>query len=417
MTLTSTNTRLAQELDRVRRRTLGLVDAVSEADQMRQHSPLMSPLVWDLAHVGNYEEQWLQRALGGPPAEHPEYDGLYDAFRHPRADRPTLPLLGPQEARRYVAGIRERVLEILEQIDLDGSDDPLRRGAFVYGMVLQHEHQHDETILATRQLMGAGAPAIDGTSPAPAARAELPDEVELPGGTFTFGSDDPWAYDNERPPHEVTVRPIAIDTAPVTNDRYAEFVADGGYDERRWWSDEGWAWRTESGSRAPQFWRSGSTGWEVLRFGTWRPLLGAEPVQHVCWHEAEAFARWAGKRLPTEVEWEYAATGASRGEANLGQRHDGPAEVGAYPEGVSAFGVHQLFGDVWEWTASDFLPHPGFVAFPYREYSEVFWGPTYKVLRGGSWATDAVAMRASFRNWDLPIRRQIFAGFRCARDG
>ena len=427
--------RISWALDRARRRTLGLVDALSEADQCRQQSPLMSPLVWDLAHVGNYEEIWLQRALGGPPPIHPEYDDLYDAFRHPRAERPSLPLLGPTDAREYIAGVRRRALDVLGSVTFDGGERLLDRG-FVYGMVIQHEQQHAETMLATRQLMGDRATPPAGTSPAPAGPgAVLPEEVSIEGGRIVIGTDlDPWAYDNERPAHAVDVAPFRMDTTPVTNARYLEFIESGGYDEPHWWSPEGWAWCREAGLVAPQFWeRSVDDTWSVLRFGRRLPVAADEPVQHVCWYEADAYARWAGKRLPTEAEWECAAAwdpveGAGRpypwgaaeptaGRANLGQRHAGPAAVGSYPEGASAAGCHQMIGDVWEWTASDFRPYPGFEPFPYREYSEVFWGHDHKVLRGGSWATDGVAARTTFRNWDFPIRRQIFAGFRCATDG
>lgn len=439
--LTPTRESIADALAATRRRTLALVDALDPDEQRRQQSPLMSPVVWDLAHVGNYEEIWLQRALGGPPAERPELDDLYDAFRHPRADRPALPLLGPDEARRYVAGVRRRVLDRLDSLEGDDpfgpAGDPLLADAFVYGMVLQHEHQHDETILATRQLMGDRAvPPVD-TTPAPRRRtraaADLTAQVVVPGGAVVLGTDAvPWAYDNERPAHLAEIAPFLIDVAPVTNGAYLAFVGDGGYDDERWWSSAGWDWRHEAGLEAPQYWeRSGGT-WTVLRFGERLALDPDEPVQHVCWYEADAYARWAGRRLPTEAEWECAAgwapeTNTARrfpwgdaeptaAHANLGQRHRGPAAVGAYPDGVSAVGCHQMVGDVWEWTASDFTPYAGFVAFPYREYSEVFWGSEYKVLRGGSWATDPSAVRTTFRNWDLPIRRQIFAGFRCAAD-
>jgi iron(II)-dependent oxidoreductase len=423
---------VATELDAVRARTLELVD-LTEEEQRRQHSALMSPLVWDLAHVGNYEELWLAREVGGRAAIDPTLDPLYDAFRHPRPDRPALPLLGPAEARSYLAEVRGRVLDVLDTVDLD-SGMPLLQGAFAFGMVIQHEHQHDETMLATRQLMLDGGRPPSGVTAPPRIEAPYdgPSEVLIPGATFSMGSDlEAWAYDNERPAHEVTVAPFHLDAVPVTCGAYATFVADGGYDQRRWWSDAGWAWRVEAALGQPEFWERDGDGWTVLRFGVRTPPAADEPVAHVCWYEADAYARWAGKRLPTEAEWELAASRGPDGRkcrwpwgdappdgtrANLGSRHDRPAPVGSYPAGANHLGVHQLIGDVWEWTSSDFTPYPGFRSFPYREYSEVFFGPEFKVLRGGSWATSPLAVRSTFRNWDYPIRRQIFAGFRCARD-
>ncbi len=242
----------------------------------------------------------------------------------------------------------------------------------------------------------------------------------------------PWALDNERPAHTEDVPAFRIDAFPVTNGAYQEFIADGGYDDRRWWHPMGWQHRQEAGISAPLFWQREGSAWFRRRFGRLEPVPAAEPVMHVCWYEADAYARWAGKRLPTEREWEKAArhdpsTRRDRlypwGDedptpelANLGQRHLQPAAIGAYPAGASPLGVQQLIGDVWEWTSSDFTPYPGFSAWPYKEYSEVFFGPDYKVLRGGSFAADRVASRGTFRNWDYPIRRQIFSGFRCARD-
>ena len=414
-------TLVAAELGAARRRSLAILDPLDDDDLSRQHSRLMSPLVWDLAHVANYEELWLLRAAAAHPGVRRDVDHLYDAFRHPRANR-------------LAARVRDEVLAVLDRTELDPSVALLDR-AFVYGMVIQHEHQHDETMLATRQLMGEAAAPLDVLLP-PATGAPagaLPAEVAVDGGTYVLGTDlEPWAYDNERPAHEVTVGPFRIDTTPVTNERYAEFLAAGGYDDPRWWTPDGWVWRMEAGLEHPEFWRrEGDGAWSVLRFGRRLDLPPTEPVQHVCWYEADACARWMGKRLPTEVEWEVAATtgpgGAKRwwpwGEAaatpahaNLGQRHDGPSPVGAYPEGASGWGCHQMMGDVWEWTSSDFAAYPGFAPFPYREYSEVFFGSDHKVLRGGSWATAPSAVRGTFRNWDLPVRRQIFSGFRCARD-
>jgi len=415
-----------------RRRSLSLLEPVAEPDLRRQHSPLMSPLVWDLAHVGNYEDQWLVRGLGGAGVG-PAYDDVYDAFRPPPPPPPARPLLGPAEARAYIASVRQRALDQLEKVDLGPDTDPLTAGAFVYGMVLQHEHQHDETMLATLQMMeGEGYRPL--SPPPPPGRPAAAEEVLVEGGPFTMGtSTHPWAYDNEGPAHVVDLGPYWIDVAPVSNRSWAEFVEAGGYHQSRWWSAEGWAHRQAAGLEHPQYWtRQGPTSWSRCRFGWHEDLPADQPVQHVGWYEAEAYAAWRGKRLPTEAEWEKAAafdpaTGRSRprpwGEqepspalANLGQRHFGPAPIGAYPAGASALGCGQMLGDVWEWTASDFTAYPGTRAFPYREYSKVFYGSGYKVLRGGSWATDPTAARTTFRNWDHAVRRQIFCGVRCARD-
>jgi iron(II)-dependent oxidoreductase len=242
--------------------------------------------------------------------------------------------------------------------------------------------------------------------------------VLIEAGPFTMGtSTDPWAYDNERPAHQVHVSSYSIDTVPVSNAAYLAFVEAGGYDDERLWTEGGWRWRCESGKRAPAFWFRDGGRWLRRRFGAVEDLPLEQPVQHVCWFEADAYARWAGRRLPTEAEWEKAAQGADKTHANLGQTRYQPTAVGSFPDGASRYGVHQLLGDVWEWTSSDFNGHPGFCTFPYKEYSEVFFGHDYKVLKGGSWATDPLACRITFRNWDYPIRRQIFAGFRTAKDG
>ncbi|PWV77268.1 iron(II)-dependent oxidoreductase [Prauserella marina] len=420
----------AHALERARKRSGTLTDAVDDADLVTQHSKLMSPLVWDLAHIGSQEELWLVRDVGGRQPLRPDIDDLYDAFQHARADRPALPLLGPGEARAYVREVRAKAFDVLSQAPLEGG--ALTDTAFAFGMIAQHEQQHDETMLATHQLR-KGDPVLHAPSPPPRRVGAVPAEIVVPGGSFLMGTSvEPWALDNERPAHPVFVDAFAIDTFPVTNGQFAAFADAGGYQQPRWWSEQGWAYRTEHDITAPRFWRREQDAWWRTRFGRYERVPEAEPVVHVSFHEARAYAAWARKRLPTEAEWEKAArydphTGRSLrypwgdGEptaehANLGQRHLRPAEVGAYPRGVSPLGVHQLIGDVWEWTSSDFAGYPGFTAFPYREYSEVFFGPGHKVLRGGSFGTDAVAIRGTFRNWDYPVRRQIFAGFRCARD-
>ncbi|WP_052866712.1 ergothioneine biosynthesis protein EgtB [Streptomyces niger] len=422
--------RAASALLAARARTHTLTTCVDEPDLTAQHSPLMSPLVWDLAHIGNQEEQWLMRAVGGLEALRPEIDSVYDAFEHPRAERPSLPLLPPAEAHSYVAEVRGRVLDVLEKTPLRG--DRLVEQAFAFGMVAQHEQQHDETMLITHQLR-RGPAALTAPPPPDTSGGVVEAEVLVPAGHFTMGtSSEPWALDNERPAHHRLLPAFHIDTVPVSNAAYLRFVEDGGYREPRWWAPEGWRMVCENNLKAPLFWRHEGGEWLTRRFGVTEPVAPEEPVLHVSWYEADAYARWAGRRLPSEAEWEKAArwdprTGRSRRypwgnddprpeHANLGQRHLRPAPVGSYPEGRSPLGVRQLIGDVWEWTSGDFLPYPGFQAFPYPEYSEVFFGGAYKVLRGGSFAVDPVACRGTFRNWDHPVRRQIFAGFRTARD-
>jgi iron(II)-dependent oxidoreductase len=423
---------VADELERSRTRSLGLTTSVlEEPELLAQHSRLMSPLVWDLAHIGNYEELWLLREAAGVEAMRPELDDIYDAFEHPRATRPQLPLLRPAEAGDYIGLVRRKVLDALDGLRLTGGG--LLGAGFVFGMVLQHEHQHDETMLSTHQLR-RGDPVFPATDADPAPVALIRSaEVLVPGGPFTMGtSTDSWAYDNERPAHRVDVATYLIDTVPVSNAAYRGFVEAGGYDDERLWTPDGWRWRCASGKRAPAFWLREGGSWLRRRFGRVEPLPDDEPVQHVCWFEADAYARWAGRRLPTEAEWEKAAswdavTGTksrfpwgddapTAARANLGQVRLRPTAAGSFPAGASPTGVLQMVGDVWEWTSTDFTGYPGFWSYPYKEYSEVFFDQGYKVLRGGCWATDPLVCRTTFRNWDHPIRRQIFAGFRTARD-
>jgi iron(II)-dependent oxidoreductase len=333
--------------------------------------------------------------------------------------------------------IRGRVLGRLAATDFD-PDHPLLHDGFVYNMVLQHEYQHNETILQTLQLkQGAPYSPMARLTPPPAPPAGMLGEqggmVRFPGGVAEIGTDDrSAAYDNERPRHAIEVAPFWIDVHSVTNRDFLLFIAAGGYEIPGYWSAEGWQWRQASGAVAPKYWSLVDGTWTTRVMDREGPVDPAHPVCHVSWYEADAFARFAGKRLPTEIEWEVAAswdpdararrtypwgeTPPDRTLANLDQLAFGTAPVGAYPLNASPIGCKGMIGDVWEWTSSEFGPWPGFQSFPYKEYSEVFFGADYKVLRGGSWATRPGAVRNSFRNWDYPIRRQIFSGFRCARD-
>jgi gamma-glutamyl hercynylcysteine S-oxide synthase len=357
-------------LGEARRCTLELLEPLDDEQLNRVYSPILSPLAWDLGHIANFEELWLVQTIGGREPLHGELGRFYDAIENPRKTRGELPILRDTELRAYLADVRERTLEVLEEVDVDeGAEDPLLRDGFVYEMLLAHEHQHNETMLQLLQMVESYEPVradlLRGPEPLPPG----PETVAVEGGEHWIGAGgEEFAYDNERRRHAVELAPFEIDRTPVDNGAYLRFIE-------------------ETGAEPPMYWqRDGEGGWVRAAMGRTEPVDPGQPVTHVSWEEADAFARWAGKRLPTEQEWEAARP-----------------RLGAV-------------GRVWEWTSSHFLAYPGFEAFPYREYSEVFFGDTYRVLRGASWATHLSVIRPSFRNWDLPVRRQIFSGLRCARD-
>jgi iron(II)-dependent oxidoreductase len=361
---------IAERLAEARQRTLELIEPLDDEQLNRVYSPILSPLAWDLGHIANFEELWLVQTIGGREPLRGELGRFYDAIENPRRKRGELPILRDAELRAYLEEVRERTLEVLEEVGLgEDAGDPLLQGGFVYEMLIAHEQQHNETMLQLLQMAeGYESVGIDlGPTTVPASVG--PEMVAVEGGEHAVGAPgNGFAYDNERPRHAVAISPFEIDRAPATNGAYIRFIE-------------------ETGAEPPLYWQSdGAGGWLRTAMGRTEPVDPTGPVIHVSWHEADAFARWAGKRLPSEHEWE-AASAALQG-----------------------------LGEVWEWTSSDFLSYPGFEAFPYREYSEPFFGNEYKVLRGGSWATAPNVIRPSFRNWDLPQRRQIFAGIRCARD-
>jgi iron(II)-dependent oxidoreductase len=395
----STKEEIATRLAEARERTLLLLEPLDDEQLNRVYSPILSPLAWDLGHIANFEELWLVQTIGGHEPLHGDLGRFYDAIENPRTTRGQLPILRDAELRSYLEEVRERTLEVLDEVDLDGADDPLQHDGFAYEMLIAHEHQHNETMLQLLQMVERYVPSKIDPGAAIEPVAEGPEMVRVEGGEHEIGAGQAgFAYDNERPRHPVELQPFWIDRTPVTNGQYAEFV-------------EG------TGTEPPMYWeRDGEGGWVRSAMGRSEPLAPEQPVIHVSWHEADAFARWAGKRLPTEQEWEAACAGADLERANLDQLAFGTVPAGAYADGASDCGAVQMLGDVWEWTASEFRAYPGFEAFPYPEYSQVFFGEQYKVLRGGAWATRRNVVRPSFRNWDLPERRQIFAGLRCAKD-
>jgi iron(II)-dependent oxidoreductase len=361
---------IAERLAEARERTLELIEPLDDEQLNRVYSSLLSPLAWDLGHIANFEELWLVRTVGEREPLRGDLGRFYDAIENPRRTRGELPILRDAELRSYLADVRERTLEVLDGVDLgEDAEDPLLRGGFVYEMLLAHEHQHNETMLQLLQMVDGYEPLRDPFGPTPPA-ADGREPIAIQAGEHEIGApplERGFSYDNERGRHTVELAAYEIDRLPVSNGEYTRFLE-------------------ETDTEPPLYWEREGGGWVRTAIGRRRPIDPEEPVVHVSGHEADAFARWAGKRLPTEQEWE-----------------------AAYPdlEGV---------GEAWEWTSSHFLAYPGFEAFPYPEYSEVFFGDEYRVLRGGSWATHPSVMRPSFRNWDLPKRRQIFAGIRCARD-
>jgi iron(II)-dependent oxidoreductase len=384
-------------LEEARARTLQLIEPLSDQQLNHVYSSILSPLAWDLGHIANFEELWLVQTVGRREPLRGDLARLYDAIENPRSVRGRLPILRGEELRRYLLEVRERTFEVLDVVDLKSAREPLLAGGFVYELLIAHEHQHNETMLQLIQMIDGYEPVV--IEPPQDSGSAGPEMVRFEGGEVEIGAaPSGFAYDNERPRRTVTLAPFWIDRTPVTNRAYAKFLADTGAEPPLYWEPDG------------------EGGWVRTAMGRIEPVDPDLPVVHVSWHQADAFARWAGKRLPTELEWEAAAQGADRERANLDQLAFGCAEAGAFADAPSDCGALQMLGDVWEWTASAFAPYPGFRPFPYREYSEAFFGDAYKVLRGGSWATRRNVIRTSFRNWDFPERRQIFAGLRCAKD-
>ena len=336
---------LAAELTRTRARSAALTDAIDDRELVCQHSRIMSPLVWDFAHIGNQEELWLVRDVGGRDPVRADIDELYDAFKHPRPNRPALPLLDPTETRRYLTEVRSKVLDVLDRAPLEGRR--LVEHGFAFGMIVQHEQQHDETMLATHQLR-AGPAALHATPPQPQRSLHLPGEVLMPAGEFIMGtSAEPWSLDNERPAHRARTNAYWLDTVPVTNGDYQRFLAEGGYDNPRWWSERGWAHRCEAALDGPEFWFLDRGSWWRNRFGVIEPVPPDEPVVHVCFFRGPGLCRpgpasacplkWSGRRPPDSIR-PPAGPAAFRGvmriplpaHANLGQRHLQPAADGQF---------------------------------------------------------------------------------------
>jgi gamma-glutamyl hercynylcysteine S-oxide synthase len=418
---------LRQRLDDVRRGTHQLLALVDEDAFRTQPDPDFSPIGWHAGHIATFEAYWLLGQCKGDPPLSAEYKRFFSPTETAKPNRRHLP---PRAAiMEYIDAVRRRVLRYLEQTPAHSDHHLLRDGRIIRN-ILQHECQHTETMTIVLHMQER---ARSGAAPLTGAEAAPTDMVHVASGPFPMGSDPhgDW-YDNEVPAHDIFVEAFLIDVHPVTNVQFARFIADGGYNTPRWWSDEGWAWRTLGGVSAPQYWRREHGGWLAAGFFGDGTLAADAPVMGVSWYEADAYARWRGRRLPTEAEWEKAAGwdcvrgqalpyawGAARPDAsrcNFERRFGMTTPVGQFATARSPSGCVDMNGNVWEWTASPFAPYPRFEPYPYAGYSLPYFDGQHRVLRGGSWATRGTIVRNTFRNWYLPSMRRIFAGFRCAQD-
>jgi iron(II)-dependent oxidoreductase len=446
---------LVRLLKDARNRTLDLIADLSDEQMIGPRLAIVNPPLWEIGHVAWTEEFWALRRLRGQKPLLEGADALYNSTDVAHDTRWALLLPSREQTLSYMEAVLDRVAESLAE------REPSPEEIYFYLLVLFHEDMHDEALAYTRQTLSYAPPKFN-----PAAhgrdgeqRSAPLGDAEIPGGTFLLGAtpDFPFVFDNEKWAHPVDMKSFRIARAAVTNREFAAFVDDGGYRRRDFWSAEGWRWLQTGGSPAldrsfskffktdqeygsssaekiehPVYWQKESNGrWLQRVFDRFVPLKENLPVMHVNWYEADAYCKWAGRRLPTEAEWEMAASaelnrtqrkrnfpwGAEAptpARANLDGRALGLLDTAALPEGDSAFGCRQMIGNVWEWTASDFLPYPGFLVDPYKEYSQPWFG-THKVLRGGCWATRARLIRNTWRNFYTPDRRDVWAGFRtCA---
>lgn len=407
-------------------RSVQLVADLDDEQMVGPMLPTVNPLIWEIGHLAWFQEKFVLRDACGHDPILSFADSIYDSGAIPHDTRWRLVLPSRQETLAYMRTVAERVAE---QVARGDATDVVRHFA---RYTVHHYDVHTEALTYTRQGLGYPAAELPGLTDVqvPEGAGALPGDVEVGGGQFLLGAwrSDPFVYDNEKWAHEVEVAPFAIARAPVTQQEFAGFVEAGGYTDPRWWSDGG-AWLASTSATHPLYWRGGSGGgWQRRHFDGWVDLEPDFPVSHVCWWEADAYCRWAGRRLPTEAEWEFAATGGARSKstypwgeeaadakkAATDWRGLGPADVASCEDGDSPVGCRHMIGNVWEWTSSDFGAFPNFERDSYAENSEQFFG-SRKVLRGGSWATRGRFMRSTMRNYFPPDRRDVLGGFRtCA---
>lgn len=396
---------LLANLHDARRRTRELVDDLRDDQLHVPYDEGVNPLLWEIGHIAYFAEFWTLRHLHGAQPMIAGADAFYDSAKVEHESRWALPLPDRAQTLEFLDRELEAVSGLLERGD---AADPER--AYFYNLALYHEDMHGEALVYTRQTAGYAQPRAKHP---PAASGALEGDAVVPAGRYVIGASpaDGFVFDNEKWAHTVELPRFRISRAPVTNAEFTAFVEDRGYSTRAYWSEDGWIWREAAAAQHPLYWRRGSNGWERRHFDRWQPLRPNEPVCHVNAFEAEAFCAWAGRRLPSEAEWEVAASESSGG--NLDGALGDCCDVGCFEEGESRYGARQMLGNVWEWTSSAFAPYPGFAADPYKEYSEPWFG-THRVLKGGAWSTRARLVSPRWRNFYRPYRRDVITGFRTA---
>lgn len=420
---------LRRSLETVRERTLWLLSQVPEEFLKRRVHEFYSPIGWHFGHVGRTEEYWVVSKAFQKPVLDDHLSFLFaDLPDNPKDNRVHMP--DREEVINYLQRTRASVLACLEEADLE-SDNPYFKEGYAWDFAIQHECQHQETIAEMLALIHKQQPEEPNFDWPVWATSLKPEFIAVPGGTFQMGSDALCGYDNEKAAHPATVESFQLAKHPVTAYEWSQFIADQGYERLELWTTEGWEWRQQENATMPEYWVEHDGHYAMIGSQGLRPIHPDEPANCLSWYEADAYCRWSGLRMPTEAEWEYAAchkptTNQSRtfpwgndlangAQAQFGQKHWNPGQVGQHPAGASPNGIEDMAGGVWEWTSTPFLPYPNFEAFPYDGYSKDHMKGLHKVCRGGSWATAAPILRCSFRNWYVPTYRQGFLGLRCAR--
>ena len=402
---------LAEQVIDARARTLGLIADLDDEQLRVPYLPTINPLLWEACHAAYFHELWVLRRGAGREPLLPNVDELFDSVSIDHELRWRLPVPSREECVAYLNGVRDGVLDVIER----GVEDAELRRMIQYA--IHHEDMHAEALTYTRQTLAYPRPSCDPVRELESCAPVAPGDAHFEAQTFEMGArpDCEFCFDNEKWAHPVEVDAFAIARTAVSEGEFAAFVEDDGYARRELWTPEGWTWVQAAQAGLPLFWRRTRSGeLERRHFDQWTPLAPTRAIQHVCWYEADAFARWAGRRLPTEAEWELAASRGGAGAANLDGCSGGPVDVAAFATCDTHDGCRQMLGNVWEWTSTTFAPYPGFVADMYEDYSQTSFN-LRKVLRGGAWATRSRLMRPTLRNFFQQSRRDVFAGLRtCA---